>query len=143
MARKIILDADEKEIDLLLASTKITDILRYTILSDEISFVDKYFSCLEKLKENGYNLIRVKNTFKDDVVYKGINTLIKKDDLVFELQFHTEKSIEVKENGLHILYEEQRKLDRVKDRQKWDFLENEMIKLSNTIPNPVNVERIE
>lgn len=143
LARKIILDADEKEIDLLLASTKITDILRYTILSDEISFVDKYFSCLEKLKENGYNLIRVKNTFKDDVVYKGINTLIKKDDLVFELQFHTEKSIEVKENGLHILYEEQRKLDRVKDRQKWDFLENEMIKLSNTIPNPVNVERIE
>lgn len=100
------------------------------------------WSIVDELEKNGYIIIRVKNTFKDNVVYKGINTLVKKGDDVFELQFHTPKSIELKEGSLHKIYEKQRILDKVKDKEEYNRLKLEMVDLSNTIPIPKNVERI-
>lgn len=142
LVRKIISDSKEKRITLKEATNQINDALRYTILNDEDSFTNKYFKIVEKMKAKGYNIIRVKNTFKQDVVYKSINTLVKNNGDIFELQFHTPKSVEVKEGGLHKLYEIQRSLNKEKDYKKWEALANKMIKLSNTIPIPKNIERI-
>lgn len=142
LARKIVSDAKEKEISFYEASKQISDVLRYTVLNNENTFTDKYFSFVDELEKNGYIIIRVKNTFKDNVVYKGINTLVKKGDDVFELQFHTPKSIELKEGSLHKIYEKQRILDKVKDKEEYNRLKLEMVDLSNTIPIPKNVERI-
>lgn len=142
LVRKIIFDSKEKRITLKEATNQINDALRYTILNDEDSFTNKYFKIVEKMKAKGYNIIRVKNTFKQDVVYKSINTLVKNNGDIFELQFHTPKSVEIKEGGLHKLYEIQRSLNKEKDYKKWEALVNKMIKLSNTIPIPKNIERI-
>jgi|GEM_PF-1926840 hypothetical protein len=143
LIRKIISDSKEKGITAKETTNQINDILRYTMINDDESFTYKYFRIVEKMKEKGYNVIRVKNTFVDGVTYKGINTLVKsKSGDIFELQFHTPESIKVKENELHKLYEKQRLLDRNKDKKKWDSLTEEMIKISNTVPIPKNVERI-
>lgn len=143
LIRKIISDSKEKGITAKETTNQINDILRYTMINDDESFTYKYFRIVEKMKEKGYNVIRVKNTFVDGVTYKGINTLVKsKSGDIFELQFNTPESIKVKENELHKLYEKQRLLDRNKDKKKWDSLTEEMIKISNTVPIPKNVERI-
>ena len=54
-------------------------------------------------------MIEVTNTLKDvSASYRGINTLVQNArGYVFELQFHTKESLEVKEKN-HKLYEEQR-----------------------------------
>lgn len=143
LIRKIISDSKEKAIPIKETTNQINDILRYTMINDDESFTYKYFKIIEKMKEKGYNIIRVKNTFVDGVTYKGINTLVQtKSGDIFELQFHTPESIKVKEDDLHKIYEKQRLLDKDKDKKKWDSLTEEMIKISNTIPIPKNVERI-
>ena len=143
LIRKIISDSKEKAIPIKETTNQINDILRYTMINDDESFTYKYFKIVEKMKEKGYNVIRVKNTFVDGVTYKGVNTLVQsKSGDIFELQFHTPESIKVKENELHKLYEKQRLLNKDKDKKKWDSLTEEMIKISNTIPIPKNVERI-
>ena len=143
LIRKIISDSKEKGITAKETTNQINDILRYTMINGNESFTYKYFRIVEKMKEKGYNVIRVKNTFVDGVTYKGINTLVQsKSGDIFELQFHTPESIKVKENELHKLYEKQRLLNKDKDKKKWDSLTEEMIQISNTIPIPKNVERI-
>lgn len=143
LIRKIISDSKEKAIPIKETTNQINDILRYTMINDDESFTYKYFKIIEKMKEKGYNIIRVKNTFVDGVTYKGINTLVQtKSGDIFELQFHTPESIKVKEDDLHKIYEKQRLLNKNKDKKKWDSLTEEMIQISNTIPIPKNVERI-
>lgn len=98
---------------------------------------------IDNLKKRGYNLIRVKNTFKDGASYKGINTLVETSKgEVFELQFHTKESFELKNGKLHELYEESRALDKIKDKEKVKELRLKMIELSKRIKNPQNIERI-
>lgn len=62
--------------------------------------------------------------------------------VIFELQYHTDMSLKIKENELHKIYEKQRVLDKIKDKDKWDELEMLMIKVSERINNPENVEAI-
>lgn len=143
LSRKIIADSKEKEISLEDAAKGINDKLRYTFVTKQNDFTNNYFKTAGILRDKGYNIVRVKNTFEQNVVYKGINTLVKnKNGVIFELQYHTKKSYYVKEHGLHELYEQQRVLDRNKNKMKWDNLTKEMIKISNKIPIPSNVERI-
>lgn len=143
LARKIISDSKEKNVSLKVADSLITDKLRYTYVNNEEMFTGNYFKTVHLLKQKGYQVVRVKNTFKDGAIYKGVNTLVKNsDDFVFEIQYHTPKSIEIKENGLHVLYEKQRGLDKTKDKKEWDTLEKNMIELSDSIKNPKNVGRI-
>ena len=143
LTRKIMSDAIEKKIGFSEASLEIKDVLRYTIIYDDSSIAKKYFDTVEELKSSGYNVVRVKNTFKDGQVYKGINTIVSdsKGNL-FELQYHTPNSIAVKEGGLHELYEKQRKLDPTRDFEQYKNLIDEMVKLSDTIPIPDGIERI-
>ncbi|MCT7682431.1 MAG: hypothetical protein N4R97_02700 [Lactobacillus iners] len=144
LARKIISDSKEKGIGLNEASDLIHDKLRYTILKEPNTFTDNYFKTVEELHRKKYTVVRVKNTFKEGAVYKGVNTLVKDPHgNIFELQFHTPQSVAIKENELHKLYEEQRILDKRKDLEKYQELKQKMVKLSDQIINPLGIERID
>lgn len=136
-------DAVEKSVSLQEADNKIRNVLRYTMLRDEKNFTDGYFATQDALIKNGYRIERVKNTWIDGDVYKGVNTIIADSHgNEFELQFHTRKSLEVKEGELHKLYERIRKLDREENLQEVAELEARMVRLSNTIPNPKDIDII-
>ncbi|MGP1376827.1 MAG: hypothetical protein ACTTKS_04595 [Bulleidia sp.] len=81
------------------------------------------------------------NTFtKANTSYKGINTLIEsKDGYVFELQFHTPQSLEVKEMN-HKLYEEARLRDTPPERKR--ELLDMMSKNADVIEAPNEIEKI-
>ena len=89
------------------AFNKLKDIIRYTIQLPEDKFYDKYIQVNMLIKKKGYDIIKLKNSWEDNSPYKGINTVLKKGNLCFEMQYHTEKSLKVKEIN-HKLYEEER-----------------------------------
>lgn len=141
LERKIMSDAAEKKVSYNEASTQIKDVLRYTIVNSENHFAEGYFLAVEELNKKGYNIKRVKNTFFEGEVYKGINTLLcDKKGNMFELQFHTQDSYELKVGKLHKLYEKYRKLDIESEEAK--VIKHKMIKLSEAIKNPKGVEKI-
>ena len=142
LQRKVISDSKELGITEQMALSKINDILRYTIISGEANFTKNYFNIIDKLRIMGYDLIRVKNTFKGGAKYKGINVVINYKGESFELQFHTPDSMAVKEGELHKLYEKCRVFDADKDREKIELLNQKMINLSSKIKNPLGVEYI-
>jgi hypothetical protein len=74
-------------------------------------------------------------------IYKGINTNVKSaDGSVFEIQYHTTESFNVKQNINHSLYEEYRLLD--KSSIQAIKLEEQMIKNSDAIKLPQNINSI-
>lgn len=124
LVRKLISDDNElkeknKTLKLKEKPKEIYDVLRYTYIikfmneskdtkeskdiSECIKAVDKLFS-----KDKDIILVKTKNTFCEDKVYKGLNRIYSINGYKFELQFHTEKSIEVKMIN-HKLYEDSRK----------------------------------
>lgn len=90
----------------------------------------------------GYKTIVVKNTWKNDSAYKGVNTFIQNEDGdVFEMQYHTQQSFDVKNGLLHKLYEKFR--DPKTPIHEKEKLLLEMRKLSSKIKVPEGVELIE
>ena len=96
------------------ASTQVKDGIRFTVIFDKTQYVDGVLSLWHIFKKKGY--LSVTRLDKDEVRwsvgdgYQGINTLIsKRKNLPIEIQFHTKKSIQIKENKLHPVYEKLRK----------------------------------
>lgn len=139
LGRKIIKDSIDDGVSGKEAFDKLKDVVRYTTVLPEDAFTEKYFEMQELIKSKGYSIIKVKNTWEKGSNYKGINTTLKKDKLNFEMQYHTDLSLQVKEK-LHILYEEERLITTSLERKK--ELKEEMIKLSESIPEPKGVEKI-
>lgn len=124
--------------------SKMRDVLRYTEISNVDSQYSDYCHTMEALEEKGYQISAVKNSWNDPFrAYKGINTNIKTPEgYEFELQFHTKESFDLKNGKLHELYEKQRVLDKEKDIDEWQRLEDEMFELSAKLEYPSQVERI-
>ena len=140
LKRKILSKSKARNISVQEYSKKIADVLRYTNVSSEKYFTNDFYTIVANLENKGYNLVELTNTFIKNAPYKGINSLVENSDgYVFELQFHTPKSLEVKEVN-HKLYEEVRK-DGVSDKRKIE-LTNTMMKNSNEIVNPKGVSDI-
>ena len=116
------------------------DVLRYTFILPEKSFLDDYKKINELVSSKDYKVIKVGNTWEDGAVYKGINTAIEKGDLKIEIQYHTLESFELKNGVLHPLYEEYRDV-RTEEPRK-EELKEKMIDLSSKIKNPEGVEKI-
>lgn len=123
------------------AAANITDVLRYTVLLDGESFVSQYWQLQEQLAASGYQTDKVSNTWRKNAVYKGINTTITKNGQVFELQFHTEQSFNLKNNELHKLYEEAREISTSTERRA--ELQRQMVELSRQIPTPPGISTIQ
>jgi hypothetical protein len=121
---------------------EIKDIVRYTLGADSNSLVDKTFLAIDKFGHEGYNTVRVKNTWGTGSSYNGMNTFIKDPNgQIFEIQYHTKESFDLKNGELHELYERQRK---IADDESEEYLEIEdkMIELSSKLTFPKNIERV-
>ena len=125
-----------------LSLNKIRDAIRYTTVFKENDFVTRYKAMQYLLAIKGYKTIVVKNTWKNDSAYKGVNTFIQNEDGdVFEMQYHTQQSFDVKNGLLHKLYEKFR--DPKTPIHEKEKLLLEMRKLSSKIKVPEGVELIE
>ena len=86
------------------AKNSIHDSIRYTLIVSgeyETTVLQK----LSMLKDQGYEVVDMKNAWGGDI-YQGLNVNLKNSDgLYVELQFHTEESFNVKEHLNHELYE--------------------------------------
>ena len=93
------------------------------------------------LKEKGYNIYEVKNTWPNkEAAYKGINVkLISPDGKKMEMQFHTPESLAMKEKT-HLLYEKQRVLK--KGSSDYKRLNSEMEKLISKMKIPKDIEKV-
>lgn len=136
--RKVRKDAKEKGTQLK-AANDLFDAVRYTQVSDEKNLVQNAKKTLTNLQAEGYNVIGVKNTWKDPgTAYNGVNVKLRSPDgQQFELQFHTRDSLSIKEK-IHKLYEEQRKLPKRDPRYK--ELDRQMFAISNGQKRPDGID---
>ena len=80
------------------AVSVVSDTIRYTFQYRETRYTEGVWTDLERLKENGFELKMLKNSWSNDQ-YKGINTQWIEPDTGqrFEVQFHTRISFEAKQ----------------------------------------------
>lgn len=121
-------------------NTPMNDVLRYTIIIDK-EITNGVNTILKELKSKGYQTVKIKNTFKEGQIYKGINTNVKSPEgNIFEIQYHTSESFNVKQNINHILYEKYRLLPH--DSPEAIHLVNQMMKNANSIKLPKDINTI-
>lgn len=121
---------------------EIKDIIRYTLGAGADNLSDKTLKVIDKFEQEGYNTIKIKNTWEPDSSYNGINTFIKTPNgQVFEMQYHTPESFKLKNGELHKLYEKQRKILDDESEEYLD-IEDQMIELSSKLAFPKNIERV-
>lgn len=119
----------------------IKDSLRFSSITNKEHIVQHYFNSIDELKKKGYNIVAVKNSWlQKSNSYKGININLAKDDFIFEIQFHTPESFDMKHNILHDSYEKYRRLDH--NSLEARKLNKKMQMLSNGLVKPLNIERI-
>ena len=140
LARKITADSQAENISLAKATSEINDALRYTTIFDPDTFTKEYLKMKRKLIAEGYQVVKVKNTWLIDGPYKGVNTVIEKDGIIFEMQYHTQESFDLKNGPLHELYEKYRDTS-TSDRERMKLFK-EMLDLSNELEIPKNIERV-
>ena len=141
LARKIIADSQAENISLSKAASKINDALRYTTIFGPDTFTKEYLKMKQKLIAEGYQVVKVKNTWLIDGPYKGVNTVVEKEGIYFEMQYHTQESFDLKNGPLHKLYERYRDT-KISKRERMR-LYKEMLDLSNKLEIPKNIERVE
>lgn len=119
----------------------VNDALRYTMSFDETNFTAGTKAAMGSLQEQGYQLTALRNTFNAGQPYKGINaTYLTPGGDMFELQFHTPASFQMKDVVNHPLYEQQRVLPRTDPA--WTALRNQMIQNSSSVPIPPGASSI-
>ena len=123
------------------ADERVRDALRYAIVFDEAGFTDKALQALAQLGAQ-FDIERVKNTFTEGAVYKGINITLRdrqSGGVPFEIQFHTDASIRVK-GETHKLY--RRCLNPKQNEEARTQQQRQMREKSDTVALPDGVERI-
>lgn len=97
------------------------DLNRYTMQFETANMTTGIKTTFNTLKNEGYTVVRVKNTLKNEkAAYRGVNCVIRDSSgSHFELQFHTKESLEIKEVN-HRLYEKQR-LDTTSREEKFNL----------------------
>jgi uncharacterized protein YoaH (UPF0181 family) len=80
------------------ALAKVGDAVRYTFTYRPQRYADGVLTDVERLKAEGFELIKLKNLWADEQ-YKGVNSQWRRPEtgLRFEVQFHTQESLEAKE----------------------------------------------
>ena len=123
-------------------ASKINDAIRYTAIADEDSLYGVYSRIVDQLKLNGYEMVKLKNTWFDTVnPYRGVNAVIRSPGgQNFELQFHIPASFDLKQNKLHELYEEFRLSTTSAARR--EELRMQMMQLSQALKKPRHIEKI-
>jgi hypothetical protein len=133
---------ENHEITPLMIANKINDAIRYTAVANGNAFYAMYDSTIKQLINDGYSLVKVKNTWNEDMnPYKGVNVILKSPNRQsFELQFHTPQSFDMKQNKIHSLYEEYRLGSTSLARKR--ELSKMMRELSRSLKKPDNIDLI-
>ena len=133
--RKCIKDAEEKNKSAEQVAESLYDGVRYTQVSNVESFSSNTRKTIDSLCSKGYNIAGIKNTIGDaDAPYRGINVKIETPQgQRFELQFHTQQSLEIKEAN-HKLHEQRRVLS--KDDPAYERLSRKMTENARLIQTP-------
>jgi len=119
-------DANAKGRTIEQAADGLFDNLRYTYELKEDAYSFGVTHAIDALQSEGYRTLRVKN-FWDGDGYVGVNAVFETPaGQPFELQFHTARTLDAKDNLSHPLYKRQRKLDRVADAAEWNDLERQI-----------------
>jgi hypothetical protein len=127
------------------ALSAIVDVVRFTFTYHENRYTRGVLADVERLKSQGFELDRLKNTWGSEQ-YKGINTqwLEPGSGVRFEVQFHTQASLEAKELT-HEAYEHLRTLtERAPETEREaEELEAFQSKANAQVPIPPDVSVIE
>ncbi|VMC42962.1 phage putative head morphogenesis protein, SPP1 gp7 family [Streptococcus pneumoniae] len=75
-----------------------------------------------------------------DIEKKWVNSVVEKDGINFEMQYHTQESFDLKNGSLHELYEKYRDTN-TSDLERMKLFK-EMLDLSNGLEIPKNIERV-
>lgn len=139
LARKIHMDAIEKNLSPEAAAAKIKDAVRYTMILPDTNYGLSGQAIVDRLRAEGNDVV-VKNTWSPDSEYKGLNLQVynKKKGFWSELQLHTAQSLATK-NETHKIYE----LERVETNPvKKRLYQEEMKMASSRLPIPTRAEII-
>ena len=105
ITRKILFDMNQSNMKMKDAADAIGDSVRFTYIIDPNNYTQKTVELLGKIRDSGYEILKIKNTW-DSAMYKGVNVSLKAPDgTLFEVQFHTTDSFIVKECDTHLFYE--------------------------------------
>ena len=127
------------------ALSAIVDVVRFTYTYHENRYIPGVLADVERLKSQGFVLDRLKNTWGSEQ-YKGINTqwLEPNSGVRFEVQFHTQASLEAKELT-HEAYERIRSItERTPETEREaEELEAFQSRANAQVPIPPDVSVIE
>lgn len=120
---------------------KVTDALRFTDMVEGDDYVESFNKLKGSLEKLGYEMVEVENSiYKEGKDYRGLNTLVESPrGYVFELQFHTPQSWEIKEEN-HKDYEVSRRLST--SEEKRELLKDRMKDRSMAVKTPKGAETI-
>ena len=123
------------------ALNMVADALRFTFTYQETGYTTGVHNDVELMKEQGFELIKLKNTWTSDQ-YKGINSQWQEPESAvrFEVQFHTQASLEAKELS-HKAYERLRGTEAQDDER--EELEAFQSRVNSKVPIPPDVSTIE
>jgi hypothetical protein len=138
--RQMVRGGSNAHIDICSVIFAIGDTLRYTMLIPDENYCSTVLQVREKLSALGYPGIKFKNYWEKGDMYQGINDMYKctGNNFVFELQFHTQASWDLKAES-HIIYE---KFRVCKDPIEMQKLFDEGTALANILNVPEGVELI-
>lgn len=140
LTRKIITNAKDMEVSVEEAAPQIRDVLRYTFVAEDDEYAKATAEVVDAMLAQGYELLRFSNTWTSET-YKGINVNFRTGNgVVFELQFHTPKSFEVKMDT-HDIYEIIRD-ENIPEEEKADAY-RQRLEITATIPIPEGAEELQ
>lgn len=123
----------------------VSDTVRFTYMYPDASYARGVLNDIEQLKSRGFELDKLKNTWTSDQ-YKGINTqwVDPSSEVRFEVQFHTQASLEAKELS-HKAYERIRSITDPTPETDLEAgeLEGFQSQVNGKVPIPPNVSVIE
>jgi uncharacterized protein YukE len=140
LARKILKDMRATRLTAEQAASRVTDALRFTVTYPGESLTGSVETALDRLRGQGYEVLEVNNSWVAHNRYKGINVdLEAPDGQLFELQFHTPESWQLKQQT-HGLYEVVR--DPGYPLEVRQRAHEELVRLSSGLEHPAGIERI-
>lgn len=144
IAAKIGADAKDDGVSFEAAAKGLKDLIRYTVISNDDSFVNQYKSVKSSLELKGYKELRCKNFFSKykngKALHKSVQSVFSDPNgMPFEVQFQTPASQAAKDLKVPI-YEERRQAGLTEARI--NELDNAMRQLAEQVPDPYGYDEI-
>lgn len=140
LAEKADFDVQKKGATVDQAIANVKDAIRYTFCYRDDAYTEGVYADCDRLSDTGFELVERRNSW-DKEQYKGINSRwrVPVDGQLFELQFHTQASLDAKEET-HWAYEKLRACVPTPAEQR--ELENYQKRITARVPIPPDAQDI-